>query len=79
MEGPGTELEKMLKWLKVPRCSQCLQLMYKMNEWGVEGCRRHIGVIVEDISSRTIISKYLIKRTVLKAINRYEKSTILHA
>lgn len=47
-QGPGTELQGILASIGIkpgPTCP-CLEMMRKMNRWGVDGCRRHRGEIV---------------------------------
>lgn len=40
--GPGTELKSLFGLLRVPMCPhKCRQLMLRMNELGVAGCRTH--------------------------------------
>lgn len=43
LEGPGTELKKIIEWFPLPRaikrkCTRCKSLERRMNQWGCEVC-----------------------------------------
>lgn len=48
LEGPGTELKKLLSWIvkPFPTCS-CHEKIKKMNEWGPDGCEQNIEEILD--------------------------------
>lgn len=70
----------MIAPLGVPSCAACVQLKYKMNEWGPSECRRRIGLIVDDICSRVklplakITVRVLVERAIVRDENRLRKS-----
>ena len=53
--GPGTELLKIYEDAGVPHCDACALLARQMNSWGVDGCRKEINYIVEDMLPRVQI------------------------
>lgn len=55
-DGPGTELKKILSWFAKdrPGC-KCRDREWRMNAWGVEGCRRKVDTIVDWISSEALL------------------------
>ena len=59
-EGPGKEMELLLKELSVPTksggCNSCHKIARQMNAWGVEGCRKNMDRLVKHF--RTHIKDY---------------------
>lgn len=51
-QGPGTELLSIWKKAGAASCQLCCEYAKKMDEWGVEGCRKRIDEIVEDVLPR---------------------------
>lgn len=70
-EGPGTELEKILKLLSInPKIGcGCKSIKNKMNRWGVEGCRmpENYAWIVDQIKANA--AKYSWRETIVAAGN----------
>lgn len=50
--GPGTELLRIYEAAGVPSCDACKELAQKMNNWGVEECRKRLEEIFADIFPR---------------------------
>lgn len=68
-EGPGTELHRLLSWFVSPEegC-KCTNRAAIMNEWGIDGCKRNIEVIVDWLVEEARRRHYPYLRTVLHAV-----------
>lgn len=53
-EGPGTVLVGIFKEKGVPTCDACTITANRMNELGVEGCRKEINSIIDEILPRAM-------------------------
>lgn len=80
--GPGTELKKLISWFIYKRdvegCQSCYDREIQMNQWGPEGCRSNINIIVdwlrESAAKHSLpFSETLVKILINKAIRNSEK------
>jgi hypothetical protein len=73
--GPGTELHKILARLgfKIQEDCPCLRRIAKMNEWGPEGCKKHIETIVNWLGCEAVQRRkhWLFWRWVTRLVVRY--------
>jgi len=53
--GVGGRLIEMFKAHGFEACEACYELAHRMNEWGPEGCRTNLEMIVADILPRALI------------------------
>ena len=54
-EGPGTNFHEFLSGLPgVQSCQACYDLAVRMNQWGPDGCRENLAVIVDDVLPRAM-------------------------
>lgn len=53
--GVGSRLIEMFKAHGFEACEACYELAHRMNEWGPEGCRTNLELIVADILPRALI------------------------
>lgn len=82
-KGPGTELERILKWfrLKVKRGCGCEDFIRWMNSMGPDGCRQNIASIVDKLRTearkrfpwRWVFRPWAGKLLILWAIRRAER------
>lgn len=52
MQGPGTELKKLISWFPIPRktgCNSCRALEAKMNKWGPDKCEQKMPYILRKL------------------------------
>ena len=80
--GPGTELKKLISWFiwirDVDGCKACYNREQQMNQWGPEGCRSNINLIVdwlrESAAKHSLpFSETLARILINKAIRNSEK------
>ena len=80
LSGPGTELQKIISWLPVPRkkgCANCIRMVARMNRWGPDGCKKKMDYILKklEIAAKRRglpFSKSLTEKLVMKAIKKAE-------
>lgn len=79
--GPGTELQKIISWLPVPRkkgCASCNRMVARMNRWGPLGCKEKMEYILKklEIAAKrrgVPFSRRLTEKLVMKAIKESTK------
>lgn len=80
--GPGSELKKMLAWFARPSEScQCETRADTMNDWGAEGCRQNLDIIVDWLLEEAQIrglphgkfTRVVARSLVNTAIGRFER------
>ena len=82
-EGPGTELKKLISIFAMPSggCG-CTNHVVTMNHWGVERCRRNVGIIanwlVAESARRNLptgpVAQWAMQAIINKAINNAERN-----
>ena len=50
--GPGSDLMYAYGKMGIPHCQACIDMKYKMNAWGPDGCDEHLHEIVADMFPR---------------------------
>lgn len=83
IQGPGTELKKLISWFPVPgkaKCKTCRNLELKMNRWGPATCELKIAYIVKKLKiaakRRSIpFNEFIAKSLVMTAIRNAGESS----
>jgi guanylate kinase len=72
LDGPGTELKKLISWFYSPikkKC-KCKTRIQKMNQWGPDECEKRIETITRWLKHSARINKTIYNETIVKILIR---------